>query len=80
VPESDTNPLLQKVDLLIRLTAVSAVDGKPQREQIALLSRAGFQPRDIAELLGTTANSVRVELSRQRHGGASRRTRKRDEP
>jgi DNA-binding CsgD family transcriptional regulator len=39
-----------------------AVKGLSQTEQIATLSRSGFSPKEIAEVLGTTANTVRVAL------------------
>jgi hypothetical protein len=34
-----------------------------QPEQISLLNRAGFRPIEIAALLGTTSNTVSVQLS-----------------
>lgn len=62
----------------IRLTNVLAlllVTGKPQPEQISLLSAAGFAPAEIAPLLGTTPNTVSVILSKLRKE-RSRRARK----
>ena len=56
----------QKMDMLIRLMAASLTKGQPQTEQISLLSKAGFQPKDIAELIGTSSNAVRVCLSKLR--------------
>lgn len=58
--------LEQKLEKLVRLSALQAIDNKPRSEQFRLLSQASFQPREIAELVGTTANTVRVELSRAR--------------
>jgi len=55
-----------KLDLLIRLSALSSVADKPQYEQIKMLSNAGFQPKEIANFCGTTANTVRVALSTMR--------------
>jgi DNA-binding CsgD family transcriptional regulator len=34
-----------------------------QRDQIAALARVGFTPKETAELLGTTPNTVSVYLS-----------------
>ena len=51
---------------LINLLALLLVKGLPQGEQIALLDRAGLRPSEIAEMLGTTANTVSVELSNRR--------------
>jgi CRP-like cAMP-binding protein len=55
---------------LRRLLALSLIDGKKQREQIRLLAAAGLDRHEIAELLGTTAGTVSVEISNLRkHGG-----------
>lgn len=55
-----------KLDTLIRLQIASLTIDKSQNDQISLLSKAGFQPKTIAELIGTTPNAVRVFLSRTR--------------
>jgi len=53
-----------KLDTLIRLSALGLVrDIKVQRQQIAILSDAGFQPKQIADILGTTSNTVSVALT-----------------
>jgi hypothetical protein len=52
-----------KLDILIRLSSLGLVkDMKTQKEQIAALSDAGFQPKDIAGILRTSPGSVRVAL------------------
>lgn len=53
---------------LVNLLALLLVQERKQPEQIALLSRAGFRPVEIATLLGTTSNTVSVQLSIQKHG------------
>jgi len=53
---------LAKIDQILRILAVMATKDLKRREQIATLSQAGLQPKDIADLLGTTSNTVRVEL------------------
>ena len=60
--------ILSKLDTLLRVQTLVATRGMKQGEQIALLSRAGFQPKDIAELIGTTSNTVNVALSNMRRG------------
>lgn len=52
-----------KLDTIMRLTAIALVHGKKQREQIKLLSLAGIGPKEIAGLLGTSPNTVNVTLS-----------------
>jgi DNA-binding CsgD family transcriptional regulator len=62
MPRTTDELILGKLDQILRILAAAATTGMKQREQIALLSRAGLQPKDIAELLGTSSNTVRVEL------------------
>jgi DNA-binding CsgD family transcriptional regulator len=51
---------------LVNLLALLLVQERKQPEQIALLNRAGFRPAEIAALLGTTRNTVSVQLSNQK--------------
>ena len=60
---------LAKIDQILRILAVIATKGLKQREQIAVLSRAGLPPKDIADLIGTSSNTVRVELVGLRKAG-----------
>ena len=53
-----------KLDSIIRLMVLAMTEGKAQTHQVRLLSLAGFPPRDIAGILGTSANTVRVTLSK----------------
>lgn len=52
-----------KLDIIIKLMALLKGEGKNRSEQIWLLSGAGLQPKEIADILGTTPNTVRVTLS-----------------
>ena len=54
--------LEEKLDQALRLLGILAVKGLSQQEQIAILNRVGFSPKQIAEVVGTTANTVRVAL------------------
>ncbi len=67
--KKDVQLLHQQFAILIRLHSLSLIQGRAQREQIALLSVAGLQPKDIASLLNTTPNTVRVELAALRKAG-----------
>jgi hypothetical protein len=58
--------LVDKVERLMKLIAVAVATGKTQGEQVDVLSRAGFQPKEIAGLVGSTPNSIRVALSTMR--------------
>ena len=66
MPKSTEQLVLEKLDQLLRVLTISVTSGLKQKEQIALLDRAGFQPKDIADLLGTTGNTVNVALNAQR--------------
>jgi hypothetical protein len=64
---------------LVNLLALLLVQERKQPEQIALLNRAGFRPIEIAALIGTTPNTVRVQLSiqkREKKSGQVRKARK----
>jgi predicted transcriptional regulator len=69
---SETDALVSKLDLVARLLSLSLVEGKRQADQITLLSKAGLAPKEIADLLGTTPNTVRVALSNMRKKGPLR--------
>jgi DNA-binding CsgD family transcriptional regulator len=61
--DSEFAEISAKLDQAIRLLAMSVVADKKQREQISMLSRAGLDRHEIAEILGTTPGTVSVELS-----------------
>lgn len=49
-----------KLDVLIRLTAVSVLGDRTGGDAIDLLARAGLDNGTIADLVGTTKETVRV--------------------
>lgn len=66
MPKPIEEIFLTKLDQLLRVLAISVTKDLKQTEQIALLNRAGIPPKDIAEFLGTTPNTVSVALSNQK--------------
>lgn len=58
--------IVNRLDKVIRLLALSITLDKKQNEQIEFLNGAGFKPKEIADILGTTGNTVRVALSQIR--------------
>jgi len=64
--ENDFKVLENKIDILIRLIASAITYGKELKHQTRILHNAGFQPKEIAKLLGTSANSVSVTLSKNK--------------
>lgn len=61
---------------LLNLVALLLVREGKQTEQIDLLNRAGFGSGDIATLLGTTRNTVSVQISKQKQAREEKRTKK----
>lgn len=61
--------LAKKMDVLIKLMAISALRDKGFREQVRILDSIGLKPSEISELLGKTANNVRVTLHDIRKSG-----------
>lgn len=65
--EMEQQRKVQSDQIIVRLLAMLTVKGIPSKElpqmqQIAILSRAGLQPKEIAEIVNTTPNTVRVAL------------------
>jgi len=64
--------LSKKLDTIIRLLIVQTFRGKKDKEAIEFLSLVGYQPKDIALLIGTTPNAVRIVLHRIKKGKAKK--------
>jgi len=58
-----TNNVEAKLDILVRLIAIWLCGEKSQTEKIGILASAGLQPKEIADIIGTTSNTVSVALS-----------------
>ena len=67
---------LKLSEMSTRLLGVIAVRDLPQIQQIAILSRIGFSPKEIADIVGTTPNTVRVALVGIRRGKKHKKGRK----
>jgi hypothetical protein len=67
VSDNGETKLGPKLDVLIRLTAVSVLNGKTGGDAIDALARAGLENDLIADLLGTTSATVRVRRWKQSH-------------
>jgi len=55
--------ILQELRRISKLLALTVTRDMKQREKIELLSGIGFQPKEIADLIGTTPNTVSVILA-----------------
>jgi len=55
--------VLKKLDILIQVSAISALKGKSLREQVKILNLTGLRPKDIAKFLGKKPNHISVILN-----------------
>lgn len=64
------NEIISKLDKIIMLLSMNLVkEYKLQKDKIVELYKLGFKPKEIAEILGTTENTVNVTLSKSRKEG-----------
>jgi DNA-binding CsgD family transcriptional regulator len=64
--ETIQRDILQELKTIKRLLAYSLLTGDTQTKQISELDSIGFQPKEIVEILRTSANTVNVALNRLR--------------
>ncbi len=77
---SETQDVVDELRKVQRLLSLLVTKGLKQREQIDALSRVGFSPKEIAELIRTTPNTVSVTLAQIRKQSAKfKRNTKEDE-
>ncbi len=60
------NNQFEKLDIIIKLTALYVVKDMKVKEQVQLLDNLGIKPSDIARILGKTQNYVNVTLHKIR--------------
>jgi DNA-directed RNA polymerase specialized sigma24 family protein len=58
--------IIERLDKLTRIIAISNTRGLTSTDRIILLHQVGFAPREIADMLNTTSNVVSVTLSLRR--------------
>lgn len=70
MPEMDSE-ILKELQRITRLLVLLATKGQIQKDKIAALANIGFRPKEIADFIGTTPNTVSVALVdiRKRGGG-----------
>jgi DNA-directed RNA polymerase specialized sigma24 family protein len=64
--EKQFKAIIERLDKLMRITALSSIKELTSTERIIILNQAGFSPKEIAELIGTSQNVVNVRLSQIR--------------
>ena len=60
--DTQFNQITSRLDSILKLLALNTVRDRSLKEQVALLSSVGFQPKLIAEMLGKTPNHISVIL------------------
>lgn len=66
-PKENEDPVIQRLDTLIRLQARLAVAHlKTQKDKIIFLGEAGLGPKAIGEILGISSNNANVTLVQAR--------------
>jgi len=58
--------IIRRLDAIIKLLTIDVMKDKTQKEKIILLNDAGFGPKQISEIIGTSSNTVNVALSNLR--------------
>ena len=62
--------VIKRLDLIIKLLAMNFMKEEgSQKDKIIQLSKIGLQPKEIANILGTSSNTVSVTLSTARKEG-----------
>jgi len=64
--ESLQKNILHELRMIKRLLVHNMMPGDKQSVQIIKLNSIGFTQKEIAEVLGTTSNTVNVALNRQK--------------
>lgn len=74
--DSARDPVVDGLDRVAKLLAVLVLEGRTKTDAILRLTEVGLSPNEIADLLGTTSNTVRVTVHQARkQAGATRRVR-----
>ena len=62
--EKNESKIIEKLDLLVKLTAIDVLkDKKTLKEKVELLDNLNLGPTEIAKILGTNKNNVSVMLN-----------------
>lgn len=68
--EKGAKEICERLDTIIKLMVADIIGTKDYEEQVRILYKAGFQPKEIAEFLGRTSNAISVKLSELRKKGS----------
>jgi len=63
ISEEQFERLANQNEIMIKLLAAIAIEGKNLNQQVRLLSDVGLTPAQIADILGKSSNLIRVTKS-----------------
>lgn len=63
---AEDKEILRTLNIIMKLTAMNAGIGLTATEKIKLLNNLGLRAEEIAEVIGTSKNTVQVRLSEMR--------------
>ena len=58
--------IISQLEIITKLIALSITTDGNQKDQIELFGKIGLKPKNIAEILNTTPNTVSVTLSKMK--------------
>jgi len=73
---NDENDMLLEFKRMSLMPFELISEGKDQKGKIVLLSRLSYSPKEIAEIIGTTTNTVRVTLAKSKKQSKTSKKRK----
>jgi DNA-binding CsgD family transcriptional regulator len=71
MPNQD-NEVVSELRKITRMLAWIGTKDLSQKDKIVTLSGLGLQPKEVADLIGTTPNTVSVTLSNLRRAGSKK--------
>lgn len=66
--------IMKRMDAILKLLTILSMKENTQTEKIAILNSSGFAPKEIAEILNTSSNSVSVLLNKLKKGSEKKKT------
>ena len=67
--EKQFKEITDRLDKILNVLAITSTKGLTMTERILTLDKCGIKPKEIAEILGTTSNTVSVTISKLKKKG-----------
>ena len=69
----ESNLVLMELRKIAKLLVLNLNQNRSQNDLIKAMSKVGFQPKEIADLIGTTSNTVNVAKAKAKASTKSKR-------